>query len=32
MCSEKDTFTAVQDKFNGAGGEAGVIGGITGDV
>ena len=32
MCSEKDTFAAVQDKFSVAGGEVGVIGGMTGDV
>jgi hypothetical protein len=29
MCSKKDTFTAVQDKFTGDGGEAGVSGGAT---
>jgi len=32
VCSEKDTFAAVRDKFSGAGGEVGVIGGITGNV
>jgi len=30
MCSEKDTFTAMQDEFTWAGGEAGVSGGATG--